>query len=165
MLASNKRAIEAIHISFGSRRRYYAFAKSQTYARKYRPTSFPYSHTGEKNQMRKLLLLATASLVLACSPVRAQVPLSAYMDANGFIDVQALTCAQLAGTFQEDADMLTTWYSGWYNGLAKKHYIHVTRAKLFEHELILFCKANPGVKIISAIDIIIKDEKLAGAFK
>ena len=115
--------------------------------------------------MRKLLLLATTALVLAGSPVRAQVPLSAYTDANGFIDVQALMCSQLAGTFQEDADMLTTWYSGWYNGLAKKHYIHVTRAKVFEHEIILYCKANPGVKIIAAIDMLLKNEKMSGAFK
>jgi hypothetical protein len=115
--------------------------------------------------MRKLLLLATTSLMIFGSPVQAQVPLSAYVDANGFIDVQQMTCAQLAGTFQEDADMLTTWYSGWYNGLAKKHFIHVTRAKLFEHEIILYCKANPGVKIIAAIDVLLKDEKLSSGFK
>ena len=115
--------------------------------------------------MPRLLLFATAALMLAASNAQAQVPLSAYTDANGFIDVQAMTCAQLAGTFQEDADMLTTWYSGWYNGLAKKHYIHVTRAKLFEHEVILYCKANPGVTIISAIDTLIKDERLSGAYK
>src|SRR5260221_9781254 len=102
---------------------------------------------------RKFLLLATVCLMTAGSPVEAQVPLSAYADANGFIDIQQMMCAQLAGTFQEDADMLTTWYSGWYNGLAKKHYIHVTRAKLFEHEVILYCKANPNVKIITAIDV------------
>ena len=115
--------------------------------------------------MRKLLLLAATGLMLAGSNAQAQVPLSAYTDANGFIDVQSLMCSQLAGTFQEDADMLTTWYSGWYNGLAKKHYIHVTRAKLFEHEVILYCKANPGVKIITAIDVLLKDEKLSGAYK
>jgi hypothetical protein len=115
--------------------------------------------------MRKFLLLATTSLMISGSPVQAQVPLSAYVDANGFIDVQQMTCAQLAGTFQEDADMLTTWYSGWYNGLAKKHFIHVTRAKLFEHEIILYCKANPGVKIIAAIDVLLKDEKLSSGFK
>jgi HdeA/HdeB family len=114
--------------------------------------------------MRKLLLLTTTCLMLAGS-AQAQVPLSAYTDANGFIDVQTLMCSQLAGTFQEDADMLTTWYSGWYNGLAKKHYIHVTRAKLFEHEVILYCKANPGVKIITAIDTLLKDERLSGAYK
>lgn len=116
--------------------------------------------------MRKLLLLVAAgTMVLAGSNAQAQVPLSAYADANGFIDVQTLMCSQLAGTFQEDADMLTTWYSGWYNGLAKKHYIHVTRAKVFEHEVILYCKANPNVKIISAIDVLLKDERLSGAYK
>jgi len=115
--------------------------------------------------MRKFLLLATVSLMIVGSPVQAQVPLSAYADANGFIDIQQMMCAQLAGTFQEDADMLTTWYSGWYNGLAKKHYIHVTRAKVFEHEVILYCKANPNVKIITAIDVLLKDEKISGAFR
>lgn len=69
----------------------------------------------------KFLLLTATGLLLAGSGARAQVPLTAYADANGYIDVQTLTCAQLAGTFQEDADMLSTWYSGWYNGLAKKH--------------------------------------------
>ena len=49
--------------------------------------------------------------------------------------------------------------------MAKKHYINVTRAKLFEHEVILYCKANPSFKIISAIDVLLKDEKLSGAFK
>jgi len=115
--------------------------------------------------MRKLALLVTTAFMIADSGAQAQVPLSAYTDANGFIDVQQLMCSQLAGTFQEDADMLTTWYSGWYNGLAKKHYIHVTRAKAFEHNIIMYCKANPGVKIIAAIDVLLKDEKLSGAFK
>jgi hypothetical protein len=114
--------------------------------------------------MRKLLLLTTICFMLA-GPARAQVPLSAYTDANGYIDVQTLMCAQLAGTFQEDADMLTTWYSGWYNGLAKKHYIHVTRAKIFEHEVIVYCKANPDVKIITAMDLLLKEERHSGAYK
>jgi hypothetical protein len=115
--------------------------------------------------MRKFLLLATTGLLFAGSSARAQVPLTAYADANGYIDVQTLTCAQLAGTFQEDADMLSTWYSGWYNGLAKKHYVNVARVRIFEHEIILTCKANPGRTIISAIDELLKDEKILGTFK
>jgi hypothetical protein len=43
---------------------------------------------------------------------------------------QKSTCAQLAGIFQEDADALSTWYSGWYNGLAKKHFFHFTQLQL-----------------------------------
>lgn len=88
---------------------------------------------------------------------RAQTALSAYADADGWIDVQKLTCAQLAGTWQQDADMLTTWYSGWYNGLAHKHMLSVERAKEAEHEVIVYCKANPGKKIIEAIAVVFKD--------
>ena len=57
-------------------------------------------------------------------------------EGGGFLDVQRLTCAQLAGTWQQDADALMTWYSGWYNGLAKKHFFHMSRAKQLEHEVI-----------------------------
>jgi len=98
-------------------------------------------------------------LLVTGSASRAQVPLSAYQDANGFINVQALTCAQLAATYQEDADMLAAWYSGWYNGLAKKHFAHISRVKPGEHMLIVYCKAHPEAKIIEAIDLLLKNEK------
>ncbi len=107
-------------------------------------------------------LAGTALLVVAgLSPAAAQapVPLSAYVDANGFIDVQALTCAQLADTYQEDADALTSWYSGWYNGLAKKHFMDFKKGKELEHEVIVFCKANRDKKIIEAIAVVFKDER------
>jgi hypothetical protein len=79
--------------------------------------------------------------------------------ADGFIDVQALTCAQLAGTFQEDADMLAAWYSGWYNGLAKKHFAHISRVKPGEHLVIVYCKQHPTEKVIHAIDVVLKETR------
>ena len=106
--------------------------------------------------MLKALATATAVLAAASSHVQAQTDLTAYADANGYIDVQALTCAALAGTWQGDADRLTTWYSGWYNGLGKKHMMKVDRAKALEHELIVYCKANQGKKVIQAIDVVFK---------
>ena len=106
--------------------------------------------------MNKFLTASALGFMLA-QPAAAQTPLSAYADEKGYIDVQKLTCAQLAGTFQEDADMLTTWYSGWYNGLAKKHLLQVKRAKEAEHEVIQYCKANPDKKIIEAIAVVFKD--------
>jgi HdeA/HdeB family len=110
---------------------------------------------------RYLLWFAAFVMTVSSSlatPATAQVPLSAYMDKNGFIDVQALTCAQLAGTFQEDADYLAAWYSGWYNGLAQKHFAHVTRAKSGEHQVIVYCKQHPEMKVIQAIDVLFKNE-------
>jgi hypothetical protein len=97
-------------------------------------------------------MFATALITVSfLGSASAQVELKSYADANGYIDVQALTCAQLAGTFQEDADLLTTWYSGWYNGLGKKHFINIARSREAEHQVIVFCKANPNVKIIKAM--------------
>jgi HdeA/HdeB family len=115
--------------------------------------------------MRKMLVLAATLLVAASSYARAQTDLTAYADPEGYIDVQALTCAALAGTWQGDADRLTTWYSGWYNGLAKKHFFNVARSKELEHEVIVYCKANPQIRIIEAIDVILKQERFARGFK
>jgi hypothetical protein len=99
----------------------------------------------------KAIILSTLLVGTVATSVSAQVELKTYADKDGYINVQALTCAQLAGTFQQDADLLTTWYSGWYNGLAKKHFINIERSREAEHETIVFCKANPDVKIIKAI--------------
>jgi hypothetical protein len=110
--------------------------------------------------MHKLIVAAVAALAIANCEARAQTDLTAYVDANGFLDVQALTCQQLAGTWQQDADALMTWYSGWYNGLAKKHFYHPSRAKHLEHEVILYCKATPGIRIIDAMAVIFKDERI-----
>ena len=109
--------------------------------------------------MRKTIVVAALMLALAGSRVHAQVDLSSYADANGYLNVQTLTCAQLANTWQQDADMLTTWYSGWYNGLAKKHYLDLRKGKQIEHEVIMYCKANPGIRIIDAIAVVFKDER------
>jgi hypothetical protein len=105
------------------------------------------------------LLISTAVVIGAVSAAQAQVGLNTYADAKGYIDVQKLTCAQLAGTFQEDADFLGVWYSGWYNGLGKKHAINMPRAKEGIHEVIVHCEANPGKIVIKAIDFVLKDEK------
>ncbi len=109
--------------------------------------------------MRKMLILAATGLAIgsANSSANAQVDLSTYADAEGFIDVQALTCGQLANTWQGDADMLASWYSGWYNGLAKKHYMDIRKGKEAEHEVILYCKAHPELRIIQAMEVVFKN--------
>jgi hypothetical protein len=105
--------------------------------------------------MMKIAALAIGMSVTAfATGAYAQVELKTYADANGNIDVQKLTCAQLANTFQEDADFLAVWYSGWYNGLAKYHLIKVDTAKEAEHRVIVYCKANPDKKVIQAIGVV-----------
>jgi hypothetical protein len=117
--------------------------------------------------MRKILISVAmaAAMVMAGSVAKAQVDLSAYADPEGFLDVQTLTCAQLANTWQGDADRLTSWYSGWYNGLAKKHYMDIRKGKEAEHEVIVYCKANPEIRIIQAIDIVFKSMRERAGIK
>ena len=111
--------------------------------------------------MRMTLLLAAAALGVTSLDARAQTDLKTYADANGYLDVQKLTCAQLAGTWQEDADKLMVWYSGWYNGLAKKHHFNISRGARLEHEVIVHCKAHPQIRVIDAIAVVLKDERTA----
>jgi hypothetical protein len=108
--------------------------------------------------MREILTAVTvgAAMLMAGSNAKAQVNLSEYADPEGFLDIQTLTCAQLAGTWQDQADLLASWYSGWYNGLAKRHYMDIRKGREAEHELIVYCKANPQLRIIQAIDIVFK---------
>ena len=103
--------------------------------------------------MRRIAIAASIFL-LASAGANAQVELKAYADPNGNIDVQKLTCRQLAGTFQEDADLLAAWYSGWYNGLAKGHTLNVFNVKEAQHRVIVHCKANQDLTVIKAIDTI-----------
>ena len=77
----------------------------------------------------KFMISFCAMALFGVSAAQAQVELNTYADAKGNLDVQKLTCAQLANTFQEDADFMTVWYSGWYNGLAHKHFLDLKKAR------------------------------------
>lgn len=110
-------------------------------------------------------LVLCCGIIAVAGPAYAEVELKTYADRDGHIDVQKLTCAQLANTFQEDADYLTAWYSGWYNGLGKKHMMDVARARSLEHEVIVHCKANPSKKVIEAIDVVFKEYRSAKGIK
>ena len=81
---------------------------------------------------------------------------------TAFIDVQALTCAQLANTYQSDANVLMAWYSGWYNGLGHKHYMDYKKGRELEHLVIEYCKAHQDERIIHAIAVNLKDMRAEG---
>ena len=113
--------------------------------------------------MKKALFLGCVAALSAIGAAKADpVDLSAYADANGYIDVLALTCGQLANTYQEDANALSSWYSGWYNGLAHKHYADFKKGRIVEHQVIEYCKAHHDEKIIHAIAVILKDDRAEG---
>jgi hypothetical protein len=53
------------------------------------------------------------------------------------------------------------WYSGWYNGLAHKHFLDFRKGKVVEHEVIVYCKEHPDIRIIDAIAVVFRDERAA----
>jgi hypothetical protein len=106
--------------------------------------------------------VAAAALFASVSAGRAQVDLTTYTDAKGYLNVRGLTCAQLANTYQEDANFLGAWYSGWWNGHLKRHSININRAKEGIHEVIVYCKANPDKKVVDAVDAFVKKVQQGG---
>ena len=82
--------------------------------------------------------------------------MTAYEDAKGYLNVRALTCSQLTGTTQDDANFLGAWYSGWWNGHVKRHAINIDRAKKGLHEVLVYCQANPNTKVVDAVDAYVK---------
>jgi hypothetical protein len=109
-----------------------------------------------------LALIPAAALIASASASRAQVDLTTYTDAKGYLNVRALTCAQLANTYQEDANFLGAWYSGWWNGHLKRHSININRTKEGIHEVIVYCKANPDKKVVDAVDAFVKKVQQGG---
>ena len=128
------------------------------------------SNTGNRGKLRaalgrtdlRIAVVAAATLMASASASQAQVDLTTYTDAKGYLNVRALTCAQLANTYQEDANFLGAWYSGWWNGRLKKHSINVARAKQGLHEVIVYCKAHPDTKVVDAVDAFVKKVQQGG---
>ena len=110
----------------------------------------------------RVALLASATLAASASASQAQVDLKTYADEKGYLNVRALTCAQLANTTQDDANFLGTWYSGWFNGHMKRHAINVARTKAGIHEVIEYCKANPDKTVVDAVETYVKKVQAGG---
>ncbi len=99
------------------------------------------------------------AVAASAAAAQTQVEITKFADVNGDIDIQKLTCGQLADTYQEDADLLLAWYSGWSNGLAKKHAINVARVKQATHDVVVYCKANKDKPLAQAIESILKEAR------
>ena len=110
----------------------------------------------------RVALVASATLIASASASHAQTELKTYADEKGYLNVRALTCAQLANTYQEDANFLGTWYSGWFNGHMKRHSINIKRTKDGIHEVIVYCKANPDTKVVDAVEAYVKKVQQGG---
>lgn len=109
-----------------------------------------------------LFILGTdvaAELAAACASVPVQTPqaeIATLADDKGVIDMATLTCGQLLSVYQEDADFLLAWYSGWSNGQAKNRTLKIKAVKDAAHNVIVYCKTNTAKRVGDAIEAIRK---------
>jgi hypothetical protein len=80
-------------------------------------------------------------------PQPGRIPLSQYADANGNIDVQRLSCGQIADASLEDSSFFLSWYSGWYYGNEKKRGINPARVRYVIRSVVDYCKSNRDRKL------------------
>jgi hypothetical protein len=98
----------------------------------------------------------------APAPVQAQGPqaprvsLARYADANGNIDVRTLTCGHLNDASPEEANLLLTWYSGWYNASSKGHSINLARLRTGVRSVADYCRANPDKALVKVMELMLK---------
>jgi hypothetical protein len=119
------------------------------------------------NEKRRSILRDRVAIMAVCALTSIMVstgapalePLSRYADQNGVINVEELTCAQLSNTYQDDADFLAAWFSGWYSDLSRKHMGHITRARVGEYELTMYCRAHPDLRIVDAVTALLNDDQ------
>jgi hypothetical protein len=90
------------------------------------------------------------------SPQPGRIPLSQYADANGNIDVQRLSCGQIADASIEDASFFLSWYSGWYYGTEKKRGINPARVRYVIRSVVDYCKSNRDRKLTDVMAILLK---------
>jgi hypothetical protein len=89
-------------------------------------------------------------------PAPTQSLLAKSADANGNIDVRQLTCGHLADTSAEEAGLLLSWYSGWYNGQAKGHGINLPRVRYAIRNVVDYCRANRDKRLSAVMDLMLK---------
>jgi HdeA/HdeB family len=92
----------------------------------------------------------------AAQPTAPGIPLSRLADANGNIDIQRLTCSHLADAPPGDTDVLLAWYSGWYNGVAKRRGINLARVRYAMRSVTDYCKANREKTLLQVMELMLK---------
>jgi hypothetical protein len=103
-----------------------------------------------------------AALPGAPAPVQAQgsqaphTSLARYADVNGNIDVRTLTCGHLDDASPEEANLLLTWYSGWYNASSKGHTINLPRLRTAVRSVADYCRANPDKGLVKVMELMLK---------
>jgi hypothetical protein len=95
------------------------------------------------------------------SPQAMQAPrvqLSQYADPNGELDVRRLTCAHVDAASPEEADVLLSWYSGWYAAAAKRRGANISFARVRDavRNVRDYCRTNGDKNLSQVMELMLK---------
>jgi hypothetical protein len=87
-----------------------------------------------------------------------RVQLSQYADPNGELDVRRLTCAHVDAASPEEADVLLSWYSGWYAAAAKRHGANISFARVHDavQNVRNYCRTNGEKNLSQVMELMLK---------
>jgi hypothetical protein len=88
----------------------------------------------------------------------ARVQLSQYADPNGELDVRRLTCAHIDAASPEEADVLLSWYSGWYAAAAKRRGANISFARVRDavRNVRDYCRVNGEKNLSQVMELMLK---------
>jgi hypothetical protein len=104
---------------------------------------------------------AGVAVVAPGSPQAMQAPrvqLSQYADPNGELDVRRLTCAHVDAASPEEADVLLSWYSGWYAAAAKRRGANISFARVRDavRNVRDYCRTNGDKNLSQVMELMLK---------
>ena len=104
---------------------------------------------------------AGVAAVAPGSPQAMQAPrvqLSQYADPNGELDVRRLTCAHVDAASPEEADVLLSWYSGWYAAAAKRRGANISFARVRDavRNVRDYCRTNGDKNLSQVMELMLK---------
>jgi hypothetical protein len=87
-----------------------------------------------------------------------RVQLSQYADPNGELDVRRLTCAHVDAASPEEADVLLSWYSGWYAAAAKRRGANISFARVRDavRNVRDYCRTNGDKNLSQVMELMLK---------
>jgi hypothetical protein len=88
----------------------------------------------------------------------ARVQLSQYADPNGELDVRRLTCAHVDAASPEEADVLLSWYNGWYAAAAKRRGANISFARVRDavRSVRDYCRTNGEKNLGQVMELMLK---------
>ena len=101
---------------------------------------------------------APAGVAAPGSPQAPRVQLSQYADPNGELDVRRLTCAHVDAASPEEADVLLSWYSGWYAAAAKRRGANISFARVRDavRNVRDYCRTNGDKNLSQVMELMLK---------